>query len=128
MTANRQRHAWIWVAVAAIAVVTLARAQSDLPQSAALRSALTNPVLQFLSAHAQNDTAATWTRRSASAHSQRTSHQDSGAWMVFLPVFFIGLLTPLSLVAPKALLSGGHSLSSSFLPLLFQRPPPSFRF
>src|ERR1700733_5688067 len=47
MTANRQRSAWILLAVAAIAVVTLARAQDGMPNAAAY----TNPVLQFLSGH-----------------------------------------------------------------------------
>jgi hypothetical protein len=130
MTANRQRYAWIWVAVAAVAMTTIAHAQADLPRSAALRAALTNPVLQFLSAHAhQDDTAAAWARRGASAHTQRSSSQQAnGAWMVFLPVFFIGLVAPLSLLSPGALLSPGRSASSPFRPFLFQRPPPSFRF
>jgi hypothetical protein len=126
MAGNRQRYAWVWLAVAAIAVATLARTQSGMPKT----TALTNPVLQFLSAHASNETSATtlWNRRPASAHAQRTSQQGSGAWMVFLPVFFIGLVAPLSLISSRALLSLGRTPSAPPLPFLFQRPPPSFRF
>lgn len=130
MTVNRQRYAWIWVAVAAIAVATIARAQSDLPQSSALRSALTHPVLQFLSAHSSHEgsAVAVWNRRPSTAHAHRASQQGSSSWMVLLPIFFIGLIAPLSLISPRGLLSLGHFASNQFRPFLFQRPPPSFCF
>jgi hypothetical protein len=124
--AKRQKYAWIWVAVAAIAVATLARTESGLPRA----TALTHPVLQFLSAHAQNDTSipAAWNRRPSAVHAQKNSQHGSGAWMVFLPVFFIGLISPLNLISPRALLSLGRTPAAPRLPFLFQRPPPSFSF
>lgn len=130
MNANRQRNAWIWVAVAAITVVTLARTQAGIPQAAALRTAFANPVLQFFSTHSSHESSAssTWTRRSASGHTQRTSQQSPGAWMVFLPIFFIGLVAPLNLISARGMLSLESTLPAPALPSLFQRPPPSFRF
>jgi hypothetical protein len=127
MTGNRQRHAWIWLAVAAIAVATLARAESGLPRA----TALTNPVLAFLSAHSGDDALSTtaWTHRAGSLRAQRASHGSaSDTWTVFLPVLFIGLIAPLSLISSRAALSVGRAPSAPALPFLFQRPPPSFRF
>jgi len=126
MAGNRQKQAWIWLAVAAITVATLARAESGLPRT----SGLTNPVLAFLSAHSQGTptSMAAWTHRTGSARTQRASRgAGSVAWTVFLPVFFIGLIAPLSLVSHRAASRLGHT-SAPFLLCLFQRPPPSFRF
>jgi hypothetical protein len=127
MAGNRQKHAWIWLAVAAIAVGTLARTQSSLPRTAAI----TNPVLAFLSAHAQSEASATtaWNHRASFARAQRASHSaSSDAWTALLPVFFIGLISPLNLLTARARLSLGRTSSAPALPFLFQRPPPSFLF
>lgn len=127
MAGNRQKQAWIWVAVAAIAVATLARTQSGLPRAATL----TNPVLAFLSAHANNELASAncWNHRASTARSERASHSaGSEAWAVFLPVLFIGLIAPLNLLPPRAMLSLERTPSAPFLPFLFQRPPPAITF
>jgi hypothetical protein len=126
MTGHRQKNAWVWLAIAAISVATLARAQESLPRAATL----THPVLAFLSAHVQGDgsTATTWNHRAGSARAQRPAHGTGMQWTVFLPVFFIGLISPLSLLSPRAMLSLGRTPSSPALPFLFQRPPPSFTF
>jgi len=130
MTANRQRSAWILLAVAAIAVVTLARAQDGTPNTAAF----TNPVLQFLSGH--SNAGSFTTVGIAKRHEQHANRQarassrgdSSGVWMALMPVFFIGLIAPLSLIAPRAALCLGRAPSAPALPFLFQRPPPSFLF
>jgi hypothetical protein len=127
MTANRHKSAWIWLAVAAIAMATLARAESGLPKAAAL----THPVLEFLSAHANGDGFATASRHhgSRSASLRRASQNDgAGAWTVLLPIFFIGLIAPLNLISARAALSLGIAPSAPILSCLFQRPPPSLRF
>ncbi|HEX3891590.1 MAG TPA: hypothetical protein VHW46_03370 [Terracidiphilus sp.] len=127
MTGNRQRYAWVWLAVAAITVATCARAQAGLPRT----TALANPVLAFLSAHAQSEASSTpvWAYRSGSARVQRTAHSaTSDTWMVFLPVLFIGLVVPLNLLSSRAALSVGRTPPAPALPFLFQRPPPSVRF
>lgn len=127
MTANRHKSAWIWLAVAAIAMATLARAEVGLPRTAGL----THPVLQFLSAHASGDrfAAAPVHRSMRSASMRRASHNDeASSWTVLLPIFFIGLVAPLSLISTRAALSLGVAPPAPVLPSLFQRPPPSFGF
>jgi hypothetical protein len=121
MRPNRQQHAWVWLAVAAIAVATLARAEAGLPKAAAL----THPVLEFLSAHANNDAfAAPGSYGSRVAGARRQHNTSPGAWTVLLPIFFIGLVAPLSLISARAMLSLGTTPSAPALPCLFQRPPP----
>lgn len=50
---------------------------------------------------------------------------DPSAWMALLPVLFVGLLAPLSLVSPRAVLSLGRATAAPELPSRFQRPPPA---
>jgi hypothetical protein len=121
---NRHKSAWIWLAVAAITVTTLARAEAGLPKAAAL----THPVLEFLSAHANGDAfAASAGHRGSRVAGARRQSGGAGAtaWTMLLPVFFIGLIAPLSLISARAASSIGAELSTPVLPFLFQRPPPS---
>lgn len=123
MTANRHKNAWIWLAVAAIAMATLARAEAGLPKT----GALTHPVLEFLSAHTSGDGFATVSRHHGSRLAGlRHDSQNSaaGAWTVLLPIFFIGLIAPLNLISARAALSLEITPSAPALPFLFQRPPP----
>lgn len=123
MTANRHKNAWIWLAIAAIAVATLARAEAGLPKAAAL----THPVLEFLSAHASGDGFATASRHGSRSTGLRHASQKDGvgAWTVLLPIFFIGLIAPLNLISARAALSLGITPSTPALSYLFQRPPPA---
>jgi hypothetical protein len=122
----RNRSALIWLAVAAIAVGTLVRAQAGL-QSAA---AYAHPVIEFLAAH-QSDRAFTdsviphRSERPARIHGQSG---DSGVWVALFPVFFIGLITPLNLVSSSSMRSLGRTPSAPVLPTSFQRPPPILQF
>jgi hypothetical protein len=127
MTLTRHRSAWIWVAIAAIAMATVARAQAGV-QSA---TAYTHPVLEFLASHssATGHAASDDPRlyRHHSARQTRTALSDSanpGVWTAMLPVLFIGLVAPLSLVSPQFALSLGRTPSAPALPFSFQRPPP----
>jgi hypothetical protein len=127
MTANRHRNAWIWLAVATLAVVSLARAQAGGPDA----TAYTNPVFQFLAAH-QNAAALSATdsarlRQHASARQAKASSHglDSGAWQSMLPVLFVGLIAPLNQISPQSELSLDRRNSAPTLPSRFQRPPPS---
>ncbi|HLY39698.1 MAG TPA: hypothetical protein VKR52_00745 [Terracidiphilus sp.] len=123
MTGNRQRNAWVWLAVAAISVATLARAQAGAPNA----PFYSNPVLQFLSSHANADRLAA-TGVQASAHETRNLSRgiSYGPLLAMLPVFFIGLVAPLNLVSAQAVLCLGHRFSAPAPPFLFQRPPPLF--
>ncbi len=50
---------------------------------------------------------------------------DNGAWLAVLPILFVGLISPLSLLTPQSLLCIGFVPSAPVLPPTFQRPPPS---
>jgi hypothetical protein len=123
MTANRQKSAWIWLAVAAVAVVTLTRAESGLPRA----TTFTNPVLQFLSAHADSESLASFGLPGNQDRAAGASHgKRSGVFAVMLPILFIGLVAPLSLVLPNATMSLGRKSPAPDLSCHFQRPPPCF--
>lgn len=50
---------------------------------------------------------------------------DNGAWLAILPVFFVGVISPLSLLSPLAFIYLGREPDAPSLPASFQRPPPS---
>jgi ABC-type cobalamin transport system ATPase subunit len=115
------------VAVAALAVASLARAQAGLSNA----TAYANPVFEFLAAH-QNAAAlsATDIARLRQHTSTRQANAglmhgvDSGAWQSMLPVLFVGLIAPLNLVSPSSELCLDRTNSAPALPFRFQRPPP----
>jgi hypothetical protein len=126
MMANRHRSVWIWVAVAAMAAVTLARAESGAP----LAKIPANPVLAFLSNHSIARDFPTagipGMLGRATEHRSRLVSNGNCVWSAILPVLFIGLVAPLNQISPRAMLSLGRSFAAPSLPFLFQRPPPSF--
>ena len=131
MTLTRHRSAWIWVAIAAIAMATVARAQAG-GQSA---TAYTHPVLEFLASHSSAAGHATSGEPRLFVHrAARQTRKDlsgstnPGVWTAMLPVLFVGLVAPLSLISPKFALSLGRTPSAPALPFSFQRPPPPLQF
>lgn len=127
MTGNRNKRAWIWLAVAAMAAVTLARAQAGAPSAATYPGS----VLAFLSGHSLDaDFAGS---AFPGMHAQRSDRPirnasrltSSGAWMAVLPVLFVGLIAPLNLISPSSALCLGRTPSAPAASFLFQRPPPS---
>lgn len=50
---------------------------------------------------------------------------DQPLWLALLPVFFVGLIAPLSILPLIALLFLGHTSEGPALAPSFQRPPPS---
>jgi hypothetical protein len=46
------------------------------------------------------------------------------AWLALLPVFFVGLISPLSLLSRVAYAHLDNAPEFPFRPSLFQRPPP----
>ena len=128
MTSTRQRNAWIWLAVAFMAVASLARVHDGFPGA----SAYSNSVLQFLSG--QQDSGASAATGNPGLLKLVPASQSrmfwlhgahSGEWMAVLPVFFIGLLAPLSLISPRSTQCLGRPPAAPALPSSFQRPPPS---
>jgi hypothetical protein len=49
---------------------------------------------------------------------------NSAAWLILLPVFFIGLILPLGPLWRTADLTSGRASESAFQRSSFQRPPP----
>lgn len=127
MPGTRNRSPWIWVAIAAVAFTSVARAEAGL-QSA---KAYAHPVLAFLAkTQSQHPAAKTGVSRFAQRASGRqiklmSRDAGPGAWMAMLPVFFIGLVSPLTLVSAASLCDICRAPASPSLPAAFQRPPPS---
>lgn len=54
-------------------------------------------------------------------HGHATGDAD---WLAILPIFFVGLISPLSLLSPMAYVYIGRTPDAPALPTSFQRPPP----
>jgi ABC-type transport system involved in cytochrome bd biosynthesis fused ATPase/permease subunit len=52
---------------------------------------------------------------------------DNGAWIAILPLLFLGIISPLSLLSPLAFEYAGPAPDAPALPASFQRPPPFLR-
>jgi hypothetical protein len=116
----------MWVAIAAMAVVSLARVEGNVNTTV-----YANPVLAFLAGQ-QNATIVSaagspqMVKVGAAGKTSGMYLHDaaSGAWTAILPVLFIGLVAPLSLISPRSVQSLGRTPSSPAVPCSFQRPPP----
>ena len=128
MAGPRNKNAWMWVAIAAVAFTSVARAGTS-PQTA---RSFTHPVLEFLArSQSQNSAAHSAVLRFANLGSRRQANSilrkvGSGAVIAMLPVFFIGLVSPLTPISLASIRSLGHAPAAPSLSALFQRPPPSF--
>jgi len=49
---------------------------------------------------------------------------DAGVWLAVLPLLFVGMISPLSLLSPLACVYLGRTPDPPALPAWFQRPPP----
>ena len=49
---------------------------------------------------------------------------DNGAWLAILPLLFVGVISPLTLLSPLAFVYVGRTPEAPALPASFQRPPP----
>lgn len=52
------------------------------------------------------------------------SSGDAGTWAAILPLLFVGVISPLSLLSPMAFAYVGRTPDAPVLPTRFQRPPP----
>jgi len=117
MLVNRSKDAWILVAIAAITLASLARAQAGIENARAYAS----PVIKFLAGSPLADVVVSKsTERKVSAASNHL-----GAALDLLPVFFVGLVSPLGLKSVRSLHALGRALPAPSLSVLFQRPPPA---
>jgi len=117
MPGNRSRGAWIWVTVAAITLASLARAESGMQNA----RSYTNPFIAFLSdGHLAECAVSAAAHRSASS----THSGSSGTVLNLLPVYFVGLVSPLSLLFAGSFPCLRRALPAPDLTGRFQRPPP----
>jgi len=118
MKRNRSKDAWIWVAMAAISLVSLARVQSGVENA----RAYADPVIKFIVAAHQADA-------DASARSHRaTPRSKTGTSVIgldLMAVFFVGLVVPLVLKSFRVVSSLQNPPALLFHADLFQRPPPA---
>lgn len=118
----------MWVAVAAMAVVSLARVQAGAENA----TVSVNPVLAFLAGQQNVATVSAAgspqivrigsARRGSGVYLHDAS---SGGWTAILPVLFVGLMAPMSLISARSIFSLGRTPSFPELPEKFQRPPPA---
>jgi len=126
MSRSLNKNAWMWVAIAAVAFTSVAHAETGLQNA----KAYTHPVLEFLArSQSQNPTAFSGVLRFGHSGSRRHANSmlrnvGSRTWIAMLPVFFIGLVSPLSLASASSIRCLGPAPAVPLLPALFQRPPP----
>lgn len=53
-----------------------------------------------------------------------TQGADNGAWLAILPLLFLGIISPLSLLSPLAFEYASRVPDAPVVPASFQRPPP----
>ena len=117
----------MWVAIAAVAFTSVAHAETGLQGA----KAYTHPVLEFLArSQSQNPAAFSGVSRFGHFSSRRQANAmlrngGSRTLIAMLPVMFIGLVSPLSLVSATFARSVGGAPAVPLLSALFQRPPPS---
>lgn len=125
---TRNKNAWMWVAIAAVAFTSVARSGTGLQTT----RSLAHPVFEFLvRSQSQNSAAHSGVLRFVGLGSHRQANSilrkvGSGAVIAMLPVFFVGLVSPLTLVSLASIRCLGRAPAAPLLPALFQRPPPSF--
>jgi len=117
----------MWVAIAAVAFTSVARTEAGLQGG----KAYSHPVLEFLAwSQGQNAGAHSSVLRFGHLGSGRRAdsmlqNARSGALIAMLPVLFIGLVSPLTLLSAASIRCLGRAPAAPLLPALFQRPPPS---
>jgi hypothetical protein len=122
MAGSRNKYAWIWVAITAISLASVSRTAAGIDRA----PAYANPVLHLLvKSHGTSVVARSGPGMRLAQRSSIFRDAQSGTWIAFLPVYFVGLVTLSSLSAP--------TVRAPFLlpaappsPSVFQRPPPVF--
>ena len=117
MKRNRSNGAWVWVAMAAISIVSLARIQSGVENA----RAYADPVIKFIAAAHQVDADASARSHRAIPGSQTGA---SGIGLDLMAVCFVGLVVPLALQSYRIVSLLENPPALLFRADLFQRPPP----
>src|ERR1700733_10866503 len=105
MSRSLNKNAWMWVAIAAVAFTSVAHAEAGLQGA----KTYAHPVLEFLArSQSQNHAELSGVLRFSHRGSRRQANSmlrsdGSGFLFAMLPVFFIGLVSPLALVSAGSL-------------------------
>ena len=126
MTSARSKSAYLWLAIAVMAVATVVHAE---PAGAGAKPYV-HPVLEFLAGHQTSSAPAGygkpqllngWSGQHAASAAQG---QGLDLLLTMLPVFFIGLAAPLSLVSFQSIRLSSRVPAAPAPSSAFQRPPP----
>jgi hypothetical protein len=120
MTGSRNKHAWIWVAIAAISLVSVSHAANEGGPRVGSNSVLHFFVKSYSSSAAKSGPAARLAQRSSLFRDAQ-----NGVCLAFLPVCFIGLIPPL-LSSSRFVRAQRPSPPAPLIAAAFQRPPPVF--
>jgi hypothetical protein len=123
---NRNKSAWVWVTIAAIALASAARTEG------ARHGARTgaHSALAFL---ARSQSLPLATKPGIAAFVSHGSGRrltallrgsGVGAWMAILPLLFLAVISPLRILFAIVLPRSAPAPVAQFLPASFQRPPP----
>jgi hypothetical protein len=118
MLANRSKDAWILVAIAAITLASLARAQAGIENARTYAS----PVVKFFAGSPLTDATVS---KSTDRNVSSVPRYIFGTALDLLAVSFVGLVSPLGLQSVRSLHAMGRALPAPNLSALFQRPPPA---
>lgn len=127
MTPLRQKRGWIWLVVIAMAAASAAGAEDMRAQGLHAFASLVghqDARLAMSAASHRNQHSAIPQSRAAVFHGGTRHSSLPGAWRSMLPVFFVGLLTPLILGTAPSSRTARRAPASPALAPRFQRPPP----
>ncbi len=119
MATSQQQRGWLRLAFAAVAFALLV---TQVPNER-LGSARASAGIALAPASLSPAFAARWTRWEWPAVTHRTG-ADCVAWAAILPVLFVGLAAPPTLIRVSPASAGLHPAVPGLVPL-FQRPPPA---
>ncbi|WP_109488966.1 hypothetical protein [Occallatibacter savannae] len=124
---TRNRAAWMWLAIAAVTFTSVATAETGRQTS----RGYAHPVFEFLvRSHSQSSAAHSAPSRFTNSGSHRQASSifrgnAAGPLIAFLPVLFIGLVSPLRPLSAPSADPLGRAPATPLLSALFQRPPPA---
>lgn len=122
MNFPRHRRAWIWVAITALTLASMSRAESGWQHA----RSYAQPIVQLLTASDGSSELSAASPSTNLRHERRDSRFDIGPWAVLLPVVFVGLIPQLGLLSIGSVLCLGRAPATPARGALFQRPPPAY--
>jgi len=126
MLRKSNRGAWVWVTIAALALVSVARADGGRHGGkAGMRAALA--LLnrsQSLPLAAKPGIAQRMPRAAARRVTKLLQSSGIGACVGILPILFVAMVSPLGVLSTASLPRAGRASAPPLLPSAFQRPPP----